>query len=153
MKDRFEKFSYFITETAKHLHKIEQSEMESLGLKGPYAIYLLAIARYKDGITAARLSEECARDKADVSRAVKAMEDKGLLERSSSVKRGYRAPIRLTELGKRAAKQLEAKARAAVEFANVNVPSEDLKIFYKTLEALLKNIRTMSKTGVPDAEN
>jgi DNA-binding MarR family transcriptional regulator len=106
MTDRFEKFSYYITEIAKLLHKIEAAEMESLGLKGPYAIYLLAIARNENGISAARLSLECGRDKGDVSRAVKAMEEKGLVRRVSDNARGYRAPIILTDEGKKAARRL-----------------------------------------------
>ena len=150
MTDRFEKFSYYITEIAKLLHKIEAAEMESLGLKGPYAIYLLAIARNENGISAARLSFECGRDKGDVSRAVKAMEEKGLVRRVSDNARGYRAPIILTDEGKKAARRLGETAKAAVKAANTDVSEKDRQVFYSTLEAFYKSIRLMSESGVPE---
>ena len=152
MTDRFEKFSYYISEIAKLLHKIEATEMESLGLKGPYAIYLLAIARNESGISAARLSLECGRDKGDVSRAIKAMEEKGLVLRTLENARGYRAPITLTAEGKKAARRLGEKANAAVKAANTDVSEKDRRIFYDTLEAFYKSIRLMSESGVPETE-
>ena len=150
MTDRFEKFSYYISEIAKLLHKIEATEMESLGLKGPYAIYLLAIARNEKGISAARLAEECGRDKGDVSRAIRAMEEKGLVARSSENARGYRASITLTCEGVKAASRLKEKASAAVKAANTDVSEKNRRIFYDTLEAFYQSIRLMSESGVPE---
>ena len=48
--------------------------MAKFDLKGTYAVYLSAMYRNPEGITAAKLAELCCRDKADVSRAVAALE-------------------------------------------------------------------------------
>ena len=51
MLNRFERFSLAISEIYRYWHKIAADEMEKYGLKGPYAVYLTAMYRYKDGIT------------------------------------------------------------------------------------------------------
>ena len=79
MLSRFERFSVSISELYRHIHKISADEMAKYGLKGPYAIYLLTMHRYSDGITATQLCELCDRNKAEVSRAVTAMEVMGLV--------------------------------------------------------------------------
>ena len=99
MVERFEKFSYLISELSRLLHKIETDALSQYGIKGPYAIYILSLAKHPDGITASKISELCARDKADVSRAVAALTEKGLVEKQIVEGRKYRSPIRLTEKG------------------------------------------------------
>ena len=74
MVSRFERFSFVISEIYRHLHKIMADEMEKYGLKGAYAIYLSAMYRHPDGITATELGEICSRNKADVSRAMSSMQ-------------------------------------------------------------------------------
>ena len=87
MIDRFERFTLAIMEASRYWHKIASDEMEHYGLKGPHAMYLLTIDRFQSGITAARLSEVCGKDKSDVSRAISHMQKKGLVSRR---KRSFR---------------------------------------------------------------
>ena len=149
MVDRFEKFSFYITECAKLLSRIEEAEMERYGLKGPYAIYLLAIERQNGEITSAKLAEVARRDKADVSRALRVMEERGIIERHASGVSNYRAAIALTDFGNEIVGSVRKKARDAVEYASHNVPRENIKLFYSSLESFYENIRTMSESGVP----
>ena len=83
MVDRFEKFSLAISEISRYWHKLASDEMEKHGLRGPHAVYFTTMYCYPEGLTAARLSELCSRDKSDVSRAVTMFEKKGLVEKRS----------------------------------------------------------------------
>lgn len=148
MISRFEKFSYFISELSKLLHKIEADELEALGLKGPYAIYILTIAKYENGISASRLSEICSRDKSDVSRAVAALIENGVAVRNAHDGAKYRTPILLTEKGRMIADNISKKAKNAVEFASQGVSDEERSVFYETLEAIYNNIKQLSAKGV-----
>lgn len=149
MIDRYEKFTFFIEEVGKLLHKISSDEMEQLGLKGSYALYLIMIADSDGGITSSALSERCGRDKADVSRAVNMMMKKGLVTKSDSSGTNYRAPITLTESGRCAVERLRKTAKRAVVYASHNVSEEDRCRFYDTLEKFYKNLSAMSENGVP----
>ena len=145
MVDRFERFSYAISEISRHWHKIASVVMEEHDLKGPYAVYFTTMYRNSDGITSARLSELCSRDKADVSRAISIFEKRGLV-----IKEGvnYRALLKLTDEGKKIAEQVNEKARLAVEFGGRGLSDEDRDIFYKSLELIVVNLQILSKEGI-----
>ncbi len=146
MLNRFERFSYGIFEISRCWHRLAAEEMEKYGLKGPYAVYLLALQRSTDGITAAQLCEMCARDKADVSRAVRAMEEKGMIRREGS---SYRALLKLTPTGEQAAQHVCQRASVAVELAGKGFSDAEREVFYQVLETITVNLQTLSKEGLP----
>ena len=91
MITRFEQFSSAISSIYQSIAKIERVEMAKYGLKGPHAQCLLAMSRYPDGITAARLCEVCEKDKAAVSRTVAELEEAGMILRPDPDGKRYRA--------------------------------------------------------------
>lgn len=147
MLNRFERFSYAIFEISRCWHKLAAEEMEKYDLKGPHAIYLLAMLRSGDGITAAQICELCARDKADVSRALALMEQKGLVKKEGS---NYRALLKLTEAGEQAARHVCRRAGVAVEHASTGYSQEQREIFYQVLETITTNLQALSKEGLPE---
>lgn len=149
MVDRFERFSFAISEISRHWHKLASDEMEKHGLKGTYSVYLTALYRHPDGITATMLGEICSKDKSDVSRAISAMEKKGLVKKSGTNQTLYRALLTLTEEGKKAAEHVSERARIAVEMAGKGISDEHRAIFYNTLELITSNLQTISKEGLP----
>ena len=96
MKSRYGQFASSISAIYHAVHRIERDEMVRFGSRGVYAQYLAALHSRPEGLTAARLSELCDRDKAAVSRAVADMEAEGLILREGWEDTMYRAVIRLT---------------------------------------------------------
>ena len=150
MLDRFEQFSYSISNIYKHINKIEREEMEKYGLRGAYAQYLVTMTHYPDGITSSKLSEICDRDKAAISRIVSEMEDKGLVVRYTERDNMYRAKLILTEEGKKAADYVCERAERAVNAAGNGLGEEERKIFYGALAIIEANLRRISRDGIPD---
>ena len=95
--ERFERFSFALSEISRHWHKLTTDEMNKYGLKGTHSIYLLTLSRYPEGLTAPELCQHCDRDKADVSRMVAILEKKGMLEKQATGGNMYRALLMLTE--------------------------------------------------------
>jgi len=149
MEDRFERFSFAISSISRYWHKIVSEEMEKYGLKGPYAIYLVALYRYTDGITAVKLGELCGKDKSDVSRMMSVMEKKGLVCKEGINQ--YRALLKLTDKGRAAAEHVRERAEVAVEIAGREICDGHREIFYRTLELIAANIRAISEDGLPEA--
>lgn len=147
MIDRFERFSFAIFEISRCWHKIAADVMTEYGLKGPHAVYLIAMRRAGEGVTAARLCELCSRDKADVSRAISLMEKKGLVRREGGSQ--YRALLKLTEEGERAADHVCSRARVAVELAGSGITDEQREVLYASLESITGKLQTLSKEGLP----
>lgn len=150
MIERFERFSYAISEISRHWHKLTADEMEKYGLKGPHCVYLLTMYRYPEGITAAKLCEECGKDKADVSRMMAIMDKKGLVTRQSIHQNLYRGTFCLTEAGRKAAEHVRSRASLAVELAGRDLSEENRRIFYDSLESITANLRMLSRHGLPE---
>lgn len=148
MIGRFETFTYAITEISKYWNKIAVEEMKVYELKGAYAIYLVSLNRFPDGITSAQLCEICSKDKAEISRAVSLMEQRGLIIREHKGDNMYRALIKLTEKGKTAAAQIRERAQKAVEAGGRGVSKEDRETFYNVLGTISENLKKISKEGL-----
>lgn len=152
MLDRFEQFTAAISSIYRFVQKIERDEMEKYGLKGASAQYLLAMARYPEGITAAALCDICDRDKAAVSRILSEMEAKGLIRRANCSESQYRAALVLTPAGQKAADYVNKKASLAAELAGKDLTNEDRRVLYASLDHIAANIQRLSREGIPDQE-
>lgn len=144
MLDRFERFSYAMFEISRCWHKLAAEEMEKLGLRGPHVLYLILLLRCKTPMTAARLCEVSGRDKADVSRAVSMMVEKGLITKEGTQ---YRAVLTLTDAGRKAAMDICIRASEIVEQAGAGFSEDQRQTFYQVLDTITKNLQSMSKDG------
>ncbi len=148
MVDRFKRFSFSIFEISRCWHKLASEEMEKYGLKGPHAIYLTVLQHNQEGLTSARLAELCGRDKADVSRAVSVLEEKGMVKRETG--NTYRAKLFLTEAGYQAAEHVSGRASVAVELAGKDISNQEREVFYHALLSITENLRTLCRDGLPE---
>ena len=150
MVDRFERFSFAISEISKYWHKLAADEMERYGLKGTHSVYLLTMLKHPDGLTAPQICELCGRDKSDVSRMMSMMEANGLVIKESAHQRRYNGVFKLTEAGTKAAAHVRQRAVLAVEYAGKDLSEENRAVFYEALASILANLRTLSKEGLPE---
>ena len=150
MIDRFERFSFLISEVSRSWHKIASDEMAKHGLKGPHSVYLITMHRFPDGITAPQLCDLCGKDKSDVSRMMAIMEKKGLVKKEGIHQNLYRGAFKLTPAGMEAAESVMRRASLAVELAGEEVSDENRSIFYGTFEIISNNLREISKNGLPE---
>ena len=152
MSERFERFSVIISELSRYWHKITTVEMEKYGLKGAHSIYLVAMARYPAGMTAAQICEVCCKDKSDVSRMMRIMEKNGLVVKEGGHQNQYNGVFRLTEEGKKAAEYVKKRADLAVSIAGKELTDETRAILYSALETIAGNLREIGENGLPEEE-
>lgn len=150
MTERFERFTYAMSEISRHWHKLTSDEMAKYGLKGVHSVYLLALYHHPEGLTAPEICELCVRDKADVSRMMSIMMEKGLVYKDMPPYHRYRGPLKLTPQGMEAAKQVEKRVSLAVELAGKDLSDASREIFYAAMESILRNLRQLSKYGIPE---
>ncbi len=134
---------------SRQAHRIAAIEMEKYGLKGPHAFYLIRLSRHPDGVTATELAEMCDKDKADVSRSMALMQQKGLVARSGKTG-GYRARLMLTDEGMIAAQAICRKAERAVEIAGDGLTADDRIKLYEMLDLISENLIVLCKEGLPE---
>ena len=126
--------------------------MVKYGYKGAFAQCLVVLARYPAGLTAAQLCEICDRDKAAVSRIAAEMEQKGLILREGGSDNRYRARLKLTPEGQKAADYVCRKAKVAVAAVGEQLTDEERIVLYRALDLIASGLHTLSKEGIPSHE-
>lgn len=152
MISKYELFSASVACMYHDIQKIERVEMAKFGLKGPQAQCLLALNRYPEGVTAARLCEICEKDKAAISRTVSELEQAGLVSRREINGSRYRARLSLTERGCEAARTVNERAKVAVEQAGAGLDDTQREVFYRVLALIAGNLHSICKDGLKDDE-
>ncbi len=150
MISRYEQFANAISGIYRSIQKIERDEMVKYGYKGAYAQYLAAMYRHSEGVTSVQLCEICDKDKAAVSRMVAEMEEKKLIIRESENDNFYRAKLRLTESGEKAAEYVCKRALAAVDAGGKGLSDESRQALYDTLDLIASNLTAVCRDGLPD---
>ena len=148
MISRYEVFSASVSSMYHDIQKIARVEMAKFGLKGPHAQCLLAMLRYPEGVTAARLCEICDKDKAAISRTLAELEEAGMISRTEQNGSRYRALLTLTEQGAAAAEAVSRRALVAVEQAGQGLNDTQRQIFYQVLSLIAGNLHTICKDGL-----
>ncbi len=150
MLNRFERFSFAISEISRCWRKLASEELAKYGLKSPHATYLTTLYKYQNGITVPQLCEIIGKDKSDASRMIAILEDKGLACKIDVDGSLYRGLWVLTDKGKDAARQVSIRAAKAVELAGKDLDDETRETFYKALESITANLTLLSKKGIPE---
>ncbi len=148
MIGRFETFTLGLSRLSSYWNKIASEELAYYGLKGSYIVYLIALYKTEEGLTSAKLCEMCAKDKAEVSRAVRALEQKGLVSRENTATNGYRAKITLTESGRAMTYALRERIKLAVEKGGAGLSEAERESFYRVLETIAANLKKITDTGL-----
>lgn len=148
MVGRFEVFTLALSEMMSSWNKIATEEMKAFDLKGNAVIYLIALYKHPEGLAAVNLCEMCNRDKAEVSRAVSAMEKKGLVIRTNTTVNGYKANITLTDEGREATRILRERVKLAVEKGGEGLSEEERENFYNALSVIGANLKRISREGL-----
>ena len=148
MVERFEIFTLGLSRISSVWNKIAAEELKPFGLKGTYVVYLIALYKSTEGLTSVKLCELCDKDKAEVSRAVSALEKKGFVARENVTVNGYRARIKLTEEGKRVTCALRERIKLAVEKGGQGLSEEEREHFYFALKTIAGNLNDIRQEGV-----
>ncbi len=152
MVERFERFSLAIFEISRYWHKLAAEEMAAYGLKGPHAIYLIALYRHGGAVTGPELCELCGKDKSDVSRAIAVLREKGFVTKEEVNRSLYRGLLKLTDRGEAAAGKIGRRAALAVELAGKDLSVEERDCFYKALGSITGHLRELCRQGLPEEQ-
>lgn len=136
---RFEKFSKTINQISKELKKIKYKHMSKYGLGSIHAMCIISLGETPKQ-TASELMTGEEIDKAQMSRVIKDLCEKGFVQPAGGQNRKYRIQYELTESGKEIAAEIRQKAVDIVKFVDEGVSEDNLMIMYYTLERLCNNI-------------
>ena len=136
----FETFSNLLNTTTKSLDKLKSKGMEEYGLSGTHTLCMRQLYDFPDGLTRAELSQRLGVDRAQMTRVISQLIDKGFVVQTehSSV---YRRKCVLTEKGVSATAEINQLVAKINEFVSGDIPPERLQIFYETFSAICENLK------------
>ena len=140
MIQRFDAFVSGITACYKYIQRIKSLEMTEFGLKGTHVMCLFYLREHPEGLTAAQLCSRCAEDKAAISRTVSELRERGFI--TSLSKKNYRAPLRLTEMGREIADRFDQLIHDWVTVGGDGLSELQRSDFYQALSTISENLRT-----------
>ncbi len=140
MENRYEKFSYLITDINRSLQRIKNLEMKELGLKGKQVQVMYYLYRHSEGCSLSQLSKLCGEDKGAISRTVKELYSLKYLSTEGDNGK-YKNPIKLTILGREIGEIIADKIEILLNKGSMGIKKEDREDFYSNLEIISKNLQ------------
>ena len=142
MDERFQLFTVLISSINRSIRRIKTEEMAEFELKSHHVSCLYYL--YKAGsLTAKELCDICEEDKANISRSIKDLENKGYLFCSTNRAKRYQSPLSLTEQGKVLAANIETKVNNVLALASQGMSEEERQIMYRCLSVIDKNLQSI----------
>lgn len=133
-KVNFEIFPVYIADVLKKMHKMQAESLEDYSLSAIHAPYMTTLAAHAEGLTMAELSKILKLDKANTSRAMNELLDKGFAEKAEDKKK--KSVLRLTESGLAAAAALTERMTAFIDEVLSPLDGFEKRRLYKLLYKL-----------------
>lgn len=145
LQDRFELFDVSVSLICKCIQKIKTEKVLPYGLKSSHVLFLVQLGKSENGLTAAELSEVGHVDKAQISRVITELTDKGYVKRQSLYRgQKYKNKLTLTVTGRRVTKEINDMIAGILEYVSGSIPISDLEIFYRTLFTISNNLFSLT---------
>ena len=145
--ERFVAFTLLHEEIGKSIQKIKTEYMGRFGLRSGDAMTLAILDRHPDGLTAAEIARKCGVDKAVISRALPDLLSSGsvMYTDGSSVKRNYRARLRLSPQGEQIVAEMNRFSVETVRASSGDIPDADMITFYRVMRTINKNLSSHAR--------
>lgn len=135
MEERFQAFTVLVSNLNRCIYKIKTEEMAEYNLKSSHVSCIYYIYRY-GSLTPKELCDLCGEDKANISRALKYLEENQYLIINNDSNKKYQRPIVLTENGVKIGKHLSEKINEILSIASEGLSEEKRNIMYEGLSLI-----------------
>lgn len=154
MTERFATFTINLSKLNKLIQKLKTNGMGQFGLKSVDTLCLYQLAEHGT-LTFSELAERCDLDGALVSRTLRDLVAKGMVEKDGDPGK-YHAHYSLTPAGNTQTGEIIRIIRATQARADEGISPEDLVVFYRVLLRLTENFEKMaaaSDTALTDLQS
>ncbi len=148
-QDRLDKFMALIVGASRSVTRLKAHYMTEYGLGSTHTMCIRMLYSSSDGLTRTHLSDVCGLDKAQVSRIVSELSEKGYVDEGSGVT-NYKRRIKLTADGRRIAEDINQKVLRINEFVSEDLTDEQITIFYRVFGEICEKLKT-AEEGLPNA--
>lgn len=150
--NRFELFCGLTASAAKSIQRLKAARMNAFDLSAAHTQSLcLLYEAMPDGLTQTELARRIGMDRAQVSRVLRTLRERGCLPDDAQT--GYKRRYVLTEEGVRTARQVQAIIAQVHAYVSEGISREDLICFYRTFERIARRLENaVPLFCAPDAQ-
>lgn len=134
---RFIRFESMIGSAAKSIARLKTARMARFHLSAAHTSCLLHLYTAPDGLTQTGLREALGMDRAQVSRVLHRLCDRGYVASSGT---GYNRLYRLTQPGTAVAREIDHIVSEVLTFVSGSIPNEAIDAFYRTFSIITANL-------------
>ena len=142
----FELFSNAVSQLIKAMQFLKSRKMAEYDLKGTTYLCLCQIYESESGLNAGELAERGEIDKAQVSRCVSELTEKGFIYRDDRDGRRYKQKYCLTEAGKIAAQDIVNSVSRIQNAISKGISDSEMEQFFGVLNTLCENFAELLQT-------
>ena len=139
-RDRYERFSQMLVGASKSIYRIKHKRMLKYGLMSTHTTCLRLLYENPSGLTKKEISDNCDMDKAQITRIVKDLLDKGYVK-AEGTEKAYNRKFFLSESGHEITEEINAIVLEVNEYVSGEIPQADLEEFYRVFETINNNLR------------
>lgn len=138
--DRLEAFMTLIKGASGSITKIKSRGMSCYGLGSTHTACMRRLYDAPDGATRTQLAEACELDKAQITRIVSELSEKGYVTERSGAS-NYKRRIVLTEKGQTVTSEINSIVLNVNQFVSQNIPDEDIATFYRVFGEICTRLK------------
>lgn len=139
-QDRLEAFMTLITSASRSITKLKSRGMASYGLGSTHTACVRILYGTPNGLTRTQLSNKCELDKAQISRIINELVEKGYVTENPGPS-SYKKRILLTEKGKRITEEINQLVLDINTLVSGEIPDADIETFYKVFGTICQNLK------------
>lgn len=139
MTERYERFTTLVAAINRSVKKIKTEEMVCYNFKSIHVSCIYYLYR-ESGLTVSQLCEMCDEDKANISRALELLEERGYICPRNENHKRYKTPLLLTDEGVRVGELIEEKVNHVLETASRGMTAQERETMYKCLGLICDNL-------------
>ncbi len=139
-RDRYDRFNQMIVGANKSIYRIKHKRMLKYGLMSTHTTCLRLLYDNPAGLTKKEIADNCDIDKAQITRIVKDLLDKGYVS-AEGTEKAYNRKFFLSETGRKITEEINAIVLAVNEYVSGEIPVSDLEHFYSVFEKINNNLR------------
>ena len=140
----FDQMCVDVKHTLQNIQHMKSQKMAEYGLKGSTAHCLCSIAKSEQGLNAGELSDRLNIDKAQISRCMAELIQRGFVFRNEEGGKQYRQRYCLTETGNRVAGDIIKTSTDIGDRISIGIEAKDMVAFYRVWEILRRNSAELS---------
>ena len=144
-QDRLDEFMTLVVGAGRSVTKLKSKYMANFGLGSTHTMCIRKLNASKNGLTRTQIAEACELDKAQVSRIISELAQKGYVTEGPS-NSNYKRRVALTDDGKRVAAEINSIVLKINTSVSGEIPEEELQVFYKVFGKICDNLKVAEET-------